>query len=128
MPPLLRNARVIDDPGQNPTSLLHGGQNPAAHFGQHRLVAPRRLRHSRVHRLPGRLYAVWMQPCRHRLDALALVGQQQSLAVVFQRLVPVSVPGGQGPSLPNRLAGAPRGLGPERADRTKQLHHKMFLF
>jgi succinate dehydrogenase/fumarate reductase flavoprotein subunit len=90
MPPLLRNARVIDDPGRNPPPLPDGGQNPAAHFGQRRLVAPRGLGHQMMHRLPGRLSAVRMRPRRHGPDALALAGQQQqAFAGVFQRLMPV---------------------------------------
>jgi hypothetical protein len=69
-----------------------------------------------VQRLPGRLHAVVMEPGSHGLDAFALARLQQALAVVFQRLVTIGMPGGVGPAVqPGRQAFF-CGLGPEDWD------------
>jgi hypothetical protein len=63
----------------------------AAHFIEQRFVAPGRLCHQMVQGLAHRLGVLRIQAARHRLNALALTGQQQSLAVILQRGVPVLV-------------------------------------
>jgi hypothetical protein len=57
-----------------------------------------------------------MEPGGHGLDALALARKQQALAVVFQRLVTIGMPGGVGQAVqPGRqaffLRAWPRGSG-----------------
>jgi hypothetical protein len=44
--------------------------------------------------LPHRLHVGRIQTRSHRLDALAFTGQQQSLAVILQRSLPVLMPRG----------------------------------
>src|ERR1017187_4835858 len=92
--PLLGKASVIHDPSHHRPVRLHGRQHLTPHLSQHLLVVPRRICHQVVERLVLATNIVWSQTCRHRLDTLALAGQQQSSAVVLQRCVPVGMPRG----------------------------------
>ena len=66
----------------------------AAHFIEQGFVTPGSLGDQMVQGLTNRLNVVRIQAGRHRLNALAVPGQQQSLAVILQRCVPVFVPRG----------------------------------
>jgi hypothetical protein len=90
----LRKSGVIHDPGDHRPALLHGGQHTLAHLLQHDFVTPRCFRHQMMQGLTGPLGVMGIQPSCHWLDALALPGQQQTLAIVLQRRVPVFMPRG----------------------------------
>jgi hypothetical protein len=94
MLPLLGKTRVIHDPGHHRTVFLHGWQDLPSHLRQHFLVVPGRLRHQMMERLMRPPYVLWSQARRHRLDTLALAGQQQPCAIVLQRRVPIGMPRG----------------------------------
>jgi hypothetical protein len=91
---LLGKTGVIHDPRHHRTVRLHRRQHRAPHLRQHCFVVPRCIRHQVVERLMPAANIVWSQARRHRFDTLAFSGQQQSGAIVFQRLVPVGVPRG----------------------------------
>jgi len=74
--------------------LLHGRQHRSPHLGQHLVVVPWGVRHQVMERLVRAANIVWSQTRGHRLDTLALAGQQQPNAVVLQRRVPIGVPRG----------------------------------
>ena len=74
--------------------LLHRRQDLLTHVIQQCLVAPWGLRDQMVQRLARSLNIVRIESRRHRLDALTFAGQQQTLAIVLQRRVPVFVPRG----------------------------------
>ncbi len=78
--------------------------------------------------MPSRLHTVGTEPRGHRLDALALARQQQPLAVVFQRLVAVGMPGGAGQAVQiSRQAFLLRAW-PRRSGRHENFYRKMFCF
>ena len=65
--------------------LLNDRQGARLHGGEHRLVGPVRLRHEVVQRLMCCLYTPRLHARGHRLDALAITGQQQSRAIRLKR-------------------------------------------
>ena len=81
-----------------------------------------------VQRLPCGLHIVRTESRRHRLDALSLTGQQETLAVVLQRRVSILVSRGGRQALyicrETLLLWAWRG-GP---DATKQFYIKMYFY
>jgi len=95
----LRKAGIIHDPGHHGPLLPHRWQHLIAHCLEQGFLAPGRLGHPMVQALAHWLDVLRVQTGRHRLNALALPGQQQSLAVVLQRCVPVFVPRGVGQAL-----------------------------
>ena len=74
--------------------LLHGGQYLLTNVIQQCLIAPGGLGNQMVQRLACSLNVVRVESRRHRLDALSFAGQQQTLAILLQRRVPVFVPRG----------------------------------
>ena len=60
-------------------------QHLRPHRGQDRRIVPVRLCHHVVQRLMFGLHMCGVEPRRHRLDALALTGQQQAGAVGLRR-------------------------------------------
>ena len=60
-------------------------QHLRPHRGQDRRIVPVRLCHHVVQRLMFGLHMGGVEPRRHRLDALALTGQQQAGAVGLRR-------------------------------------------
>ena len=88
---LLRKAGVIDDPGGDRALSPQGGQHLLADRGQHRRVAPRRRCNKVVQRLVQAGHVGWVEARRHRLNALALAGQQQAGAVVENPLFAVGM-------------------------------------
>ena len=71
--------------------LLDGGQHAGADHGEHRRVGPIGLGDEVVQRFMGGLDPSGLDPSRHRLDALALAGQQQARAVAPNRGEAVSM-------------------------------------
>jgi hypothetical protein len=71
---LLREAGVVDDPVPHRPVPLEGGQDPAAHRGQHRRVIPLGLGHDMMQRLVPGLHPSGLDPGRHGLHALARPG------------------------------------------------------
>ena len=78
---LLGETGVVDNPVAHRPMPLERRQHLRAHSGQHRCIVPVRLRHHVMQRLVLSLYMRRFQPRSHRLDALALPGQQQTGAV-----------------------------------------------
>jgi hypothetical protein len=78
---LLGKAAVIDDPVRHRPMPLERRQHLCPHCGQQRRIVPLGLRHHMVQRLVFGLYMRRIEPGGHRLDALALAGQQQTGAV-----------------------------------------------
>src|SRR4051812_48520975 len=70
------------------------------HLLEQYLVTPWSFGHQMMQRLSHRLHVHRIQTCSHRLDALAFTRQQQSLAVVLQRSMPILVPRGFAPGPP----------------------------
>ena len=91
MPALLGEAGVVDDPGPDWPLPLKTRQHLRLHHRQHGVIRPIRLRHEVMQRLMRRLHATGLHPRRHRLDTLALAGQQKALAIRLQRRHPVGV-------------------------------------
>jgi hypothetical protein len=72
---------------------------------------------------------VWSQARRHRLDTLALSGQQQSGAVVLQRSMTVGVPRGVGHALDiYREDASVGGLAKRDVIPRRQFYIKLFVF
>ena len=92
MPPLLRKARIVDDPGLNGPAALERRQHQLAHLSQHRGIRPRRVANKMKQRLM--LRGNLRRGChrRHRLDALALDRHQQPQAVIMHRLLSIDMP------------------------------------
>ena len=88
---LLGKSGVIDDPGGDRALSPQGGQHRLADRGQHRRVAPRRRCNKVVQRLVQAGHVGWVEARRHRLNALALAGQQQAGAVVENPLFAVGM-------------------------------------
>jgi hypothetical protein len=78
---LLGKAAVVDDPVRHRSMPLDRRQHLCPHRGQHRRIVPLGLRHHVVQRLVLGLHMRGVKPCCHRLDALALTGQQQAGAI-----------------------------------------------
>jgi hypothetical protein len=75
---LLGKAAVVDDPVRHRSMPLDRRQHLRPHRRQQHRIVPVRLRHHVVQRLVFGLHMRRVEPCRHRLDALALAGQQQA--------------------------------------------------
>jgi hypothetical protein len=78
---LLGKAAVVDDPVAHRPMPLDRRQHLRPHRRQQRRIVPLRLRHHVVQRLVLGLHMRRIEPCCHRLDALALARQQQAGAV-----------------------------------------------
>ena len=90
--PLLRDPRVVDHPGDYWRVPLELRQRVVSSHRQYCALVPRRTRDKMVHRLMPCTHVARVDPCRHRLYALALSRQQQPRHVCMQRLVPIGVP------------------------------------
>src|SRR5437762_8360378 len=88
---LLRERRVVDDPGLDRPVFLDRRQHHLAHLGQHLLIRPGRDADKMQQRLMLRRRPRWSCPRRHRFDALALTRQHQTGAIIAQRPSPVRV-------------------------------------
>jgi hypothetical protein len=86
-----RKTRVIHNPGNNGTVAPHSRQDSRADFGQQDFVAPGRIGHHMMTRLVHPPDIRGRQACRHRLDTLALAGQQQPRAVRLQWFDPLGM-------------------------------------
>src|SRR6266700_2241079 len=97
------------------------------HFTEQDFVAPGCLGDQMVQGLTRRLDVPRIHAGRHRLNALAFTGQEQSLAVVLQRYVSIFVPATF--ARPSIYAAKRFSCGPgaERRDLTKQFYIKMFF-
>ena len=82
---MLGEAGVIDNPVQHRPVPLDRRQHLRPHRGQDRCIVPRRLGHHVVQRLMFGLHMGGVEPRCHRLDALALAGQQQAGAIGARR-------------------------------------------
>src|SRR6201996_9641087 len=89
---VLGEAGVIDNPVQHRPMPLDPRQPLRPPRGQHRRIVPVRLGHHVVQRLMFGLHMCGVEPRRHRLDALALAGQQQAGAVGLRRGRPARMP------------------------------------
>ena len=78
---LLGNAGVVDDQRADRAVPLDDRQHAGAHRGEHRVIRPVGLGYEVMQRLMRRLHPPRLHPRRHRLDALAIAGQQQSRTV-----------------------------------------------
>ena len=67
---------VIHDPCHHRTIPLHGGKHLLPYLPQHLLVIPRRICYQVMQRLVHATNIVRRQTCSHRLNALAIPGQQ----------------------------------------------------
>jgi len=76
----LGKARAIDNPTSNRPVPLDRGRHLLTHRRERGRVIPRGLGHDRAHRLVRRLHLLRLNPCRQRLDALALARPQQPRA------------------------------------------------
>ena len=90
----LRKSGVVDDPGLHWSLLDHRRKHRLANPLQQFLIRPRRIGDQMMHRLMHLPHIVRSQSCGHRLDALALNRQQQSLAVRLQWFMTIAVPCG----------------------------------
>jgi len=99
MPAFLGDAGVMHDPSHNRLPACHGGRQLDTHRRPHGLVAPGSLGHRVMQGLAGGLDAVWVQASGHGFHGLALAGQQQATAAVFQRFLSVPMPRGLGQAL-----------------------------
>ena len=94
-------------------------QHRRPHRGQDRRIVPRRLGHHVVQRLMFGLHMGGVEPRRHRLDALALTGQQQAGAVGLRRGRAAGMPQHSG----NRIQiGRQPGFAPQRLSRFFLIH------
>jgi hypothetical protein len=91
---LLGQAGVVDDPGYNRAAFRHRRQRIVARAAQQGLVAPGSVGHHMVQRLMHTPDVGRGQTRCHRLDRLALPGQQQPGAVQLQGNSTIRVPGG----------------------------------
>ncbi len=91
MPPLLRKARVVDDPGLDRSVTLDLRQHHLTHFAQHIVVGPPPFTDKMQQRLMLRGRAPRRRDRRHRLYTLALTRHHQSQAIVVQRTRPIRV-------------------------------------
>ena len=80
---LLRKPSIVHNPRHYRTVFLHRRQHLPTNFSQYLLVTPGRDSHHMMQALVHATNAVGRKPRRHRLDALALSGQQQPLAVAL---------------------------------------------
>ena len=71
----------------------HGRQHLAANLFQERVIAPGRVSHDVMQRLVHLAHVAGGQTRRHRLDALALNRQHETLGVVFDRNHAISMSG-----------------------------------
>jgi hypothetical protein len=74
VPPLLRQARVIDDPCRQRPVTLHPRQHHLAYLGQHPRVRPSRLPNKMQQRLMLRSRSFRRRHRRHRLELLRSPG------------------------------------------------------
>jgi hypothetical protein len=89
MLPLLWKTGIVYDPRHHRTGPLHGWERLLPHLFQHCLVIPRCVGHQMVERLVHPSYIPRRQARGHWLDTLAITGQKQSRAVIFQRNVTI---------------------------------------
>jgi len=89
---LLRDARVVDDPGCHRCVSLERDQGEADGGVEDDLVIPRRVRDEMVERLMARSHMPRVDPRCHRLDALAIAREHQPRQVRAQRLASICMP------------------------------------
>ena len=82
VPPLLGEARVVDDPRRDRAVPLHLRQNHLAHLGQDPLVRPATLADKMQQRLMLRRYPRRRRHRRHGFHALAFTRHHQTHAIV----------------------------------------------
>ena len=87
----LGKAGVVEDPGGDRAVPGQRGQHLLANGGEHGRIIPRGLGDEVMQGLVGCLDMPRIEARRHRLDALALAGQQQAGAIAAQRINPVGV-------------------------------------
>jgi hypothetical protein len=87
----LGKAGVVEDPGSDRAVPGQGRQHLLAHGGEHGRIIPRGLGDEVMQGLVGCLDMPRIEAGGHRLDALALAGQQQAGAIAAQRIDPVGV-------------------------------------
>jgi hypothetical protein len=88
----MRVSLLLANPVQHRPMPLDRRQHLGPHRGQNRRIVPVRLGHDVVQRLMFGLHMGGVEPHRHRLDALALTGQQQAGAVGLRRGRPARMP------------------------------------
>lgn len=99
MASLLGKSRIIDYPCHHGSTLQHGREDKSKTEVQNLLIAPRGIGYQMVQRLVHPSHVVRRQASGHRLDALALTGQQQTRAAILEGNPSVSMPRGFGPWL-----------------------------
>ena len=91
MPTLLGKARIVNDPRLERPVPFNRRQHARADNVQDGLIAPVGLGDEVMQRLMGRLNALRGDAGGHRLDTLALAGQQQPRAVGVHRFAPIGM-------------------------------------
>ena len=92
MNPLLGKARVIDNPRLDRAMAHDRRHDQLAHLAQYRFVRPRSLTHKMQKRLVLGRDPRGRHHGGHRLDTLALAGQQQARAIIPQRQSSIRMP------------------------------------
>ena len=91
---LLRESRVVDDPGFYSAALFDRGQNKGSNLPQQGLLRPIGVRDKMMQRLMRALNPAGLDAGCNRLDALALAGKDKPLAIGAKRRPPIRVPQG----------------------------------
>jgi len=84
-------AGVVDDQRPDRTVLLNDGQHPGAYRREHSVVRPVGLGYEMMQRLMRSLYPSGLHARSHRLDALAIAGQQKPRAIRLERNYAIGV-------------------------------------
>jgi hypothetical protein len=85
MLPLLGDSRVIDDPARNSAVTFHCIKHAVTGHSQHGGIVPFGIRNEMMHRLVPRADMPWVNPSRHRLDALPITRETQPRQVCSKR-------------------------------------------
>src|SRR5208283_5248837 len=92
---LLRESRVVDNPGSYPAALLDRRQNKGSNLPQQGFLRPVGIGDKMVQRLMRALDPAGFDAGRYRLDALALAGKNEPRTVGAKWRPPIRVPQGR---------------------------------
>jgi hypothetical protein len=91
MDALIGKPGVVDDPDAHASALFDRRENEARHLPQQRFVRPFGVGDEMMQRLIRRLNAPRLHPRRHRFDALAIAGKNETGAVGTEWRRPICV-------------------------------------